>query len=67
MAIVFVSFVVLLTGILGAYFLFIVRPETQAQRAFWRRLRIKGPSREVRSKLLKQAQQLSALLRAEAK
>ena len=61
MAIVLVSFVVLLTGILGVYWLFIVRPEAHAQQAFWRRLRLKTPSREVRSKLLKQAQQLSAL------
>jgi tight adherence protein B len=61
MAVVFVSFVVLMTGILGVYWLFIVRPETHAQQAFWRRLRVKGPSTEVRSKLLKQAQQLSAL------
>ena len=61
MAIVLVSFVVVLSGILGVYWLLIVRPETQAQQAFWRRLRVKGPSREVRSRLLKQAQQLSAL------
>jgi len=61
MAIVFVSFVALLTGVLGVYWLFVVRPEAHAQQAFWRRLRMKGPSREVRSKLLKQAQQLSAL------
>jgi tight adherence protein B len=61
MAIVFVSFVVLLTGVLGAYWLLIVRPEAHAHQAFWRRLRVKAPSREVRSKLLKQAQQLSAL------
>ena len=61
MAIVLVSFVVLLTGVLGVYWLFIVRPEAHAQQAFWRRLRMKGPSREVRSKLLKQAKQLSAL------
>ena len=61
MAIVFVSFVVLLTAVLGVYWLFIVRPEAHAQQAFWRRLRVKGPSGEVRSKLLKQAQQLSAL------
>jgi tight adherence protein B len=61
MAIVFVSFVVLLAGILGVYWMFVIRPETHAQQAFWRRLRVKAPSREMRSKLLKQAQQLSAL------
>ena len=61
MGIVVVSFVVLLTGILGVYWLFVVRPEAHAEQAFWRRLKVKAPSREVRSKLLKQAQQLSAL------
>ncbi len=61
MGIVVASFVVLLTGILGVYWLFVVRPETHAEQAFWRRLKLKAPSREVRSKLLKQAQQLSSL------
>jgi tight adherence protein B len=61
MAIVLVSFVVLVAGILGAYYGFVVRPEEQQQRAFWRRLKAKAPSREVRSNLLKQAQQLSAV------
>jgi tight adherence protein B len=61
MAIVVVSFVVVLTGILAVYWLFVVRPEQQVQQAFWRRLKVKGPTREVRSNLLKQAQQLSAL------
>ena len=41
--------------------MFVVRPEEQVQEAFWRRLKVKAPPREVRSKLLKQAQQLSAL------
>jgi tight adherence protein B len=61
MGIVVVSFVVLLTGILGVYWLFVVRPEAHAEQSFWRRLKVKAPSREVRSKLLKQAQQLSSL------
>ena len=61
MGIVIVSFVVLLTGMLGTYYVFIIRPEEQQQRAFWKRLKAKAPSREVRSKLLKQAKQLSAL------
>ena len=61
MAIVLVSFVVLLAGILGAYYGFVVRPEEQQQRAFWRRLKAKAPNREVRSNLLKQAQQLSSV------
>jgi tight adherence protein B len=61
MAIVIVSFVVVLAVILGAYYAFVIRPEEQQQRAFWRRLKAKAPSREVRSNLLKQAQRLSAL------
>ena len=61
MAIVLISFVVLLTGILGAYWMFVVRPEKQVQQAFWRRLKVNRPAREIKSKLLKQAQQLSAL------
>jgi tight adherence protein B len=61
MGIVIVSFVVLLIGILGAYYAFVVRPEEQQQRAFWKRLKVKATSREVRSNLLKQAKQLSAL------
>jgi tight adherence protein B len=61
MAIVVISFVVLLTGILGAYWMFVVRPEEQVQQAFWRRLKVNRSARVVQSKLLKQAQQLSAL------
>ena len=61
MAIVVISFVVLLTGILGAYWMFVVRPEAQVQQAFWRRLKVTRPAQAVQSKLLKQAQQLSAL------
>jgi tight adherence protein B len=61
MGIVIVSFVVLLAGILGAYYVFVVRPEEHQQRAFWKRLKAKAPTREIRSKLLKQAKQLSAL------
>ena len=38
MAIVIVSFVVVLAGILGAYYAFVIRPEEHQQRAFWRRL-----------------------------
>jgi tight adherence protein B len=61
MGIVVVAFVVMLTGILGAYWVFVVRPETQVQQFFWRRLKTKGAVREVRSNLLKQAEHLSAL------
>jgi len=61
MAIVVIWFVVILTGILGAYWLFVVRPEQQTREAFWKRLKATAPSEQVRSRLLKQAQQLSAV------
>ena len=61
MTIVAISFVVMLTGILGAYWMFVVRPEEVTQQAFWRRLRAKPTGAKVRSQLLKQAQQLSAV------
>jgi tight adherence protein B len=66
MPIVILSFVVMLTGILGAYWLFVLRPEQQVQQAFWRRLRLKPAERKIRSTLLKQAQQLSAVPRLDA-
>jgi tight adherence protein B len=55
------SFFVLLSGILGAYWWFVVREEAHAQEAFWRRLKVATPSGRVRSQLLKRAQQLSAV------
>jgi Flp pilus assembly protein TadB len=61
MAIVTISFVVMLTGILGAYWLFVVRPEEQVQQAFWRRLKARRDTARVASTLLRQAQQLSAV------
>jgi tight adherence protein B len=61
MAIVTISFVVMLTGILAAYWLFVVRPEEQVQQAFWRRLKTKRETARVASTLLRQAQQLSAV------
>lgn len=61
MAIVVISFVVMLGGILGAYWMFVIRPEDQSRDAFWRRLKAKPVSQQARSTLLKQAQQLSAL------
>ena len=61
MTIVVISFVVMLTGILGVYWMFVVQPEQQTREAFWKRLKAKAPSQQVRSNLLKQAQQLSAL------
>jgi tight adherence protein B len=61
MTIVAISFVVMLTGILGAYWMFVVRPEEVTQQAFWRRLRTKSGAAKVQSTLLKQAEQLSAV------
>jgi tight adherence protein B len=61
MTIVALSFVVIMTGILGAYWMFVVRPETQTQQAFWRRLRVKPAAAKLRSTLLKDVQQLSAV------
>jgi len=61
MAVVALSFVVMLTGILGAYWMFVVRPETATQQAFWRRLKTKPLTASTQSRLLKDAQQLSAL------
>ena len=59
MALVVLTFVVTLLVVVGAYWVFVVRPEEQVQDAFWRRLKSKGANREVRTELLKQAQQLS--------
>ena len=61
MAIVTISFVIMLTGILGAYWLFVIRPEEQVQQAFWKRLKGKRETVRTASKLLKKAQQLSAV------
>jgi tight adherence protein B len=61
MAAAVVSFFVLLAGILAAYWWFVVREESHAQDAFWRRLKVSAPSGRVRSELLKRAQQLSAV------
>jgi tight adherence protein B len=61
MAIVTISFVVMLTGILGVYWLFVIRPEEQLQQAFWRRLKARRDTVRVASNLLKQAQRLSAV------
>ena len=61
MAIVTISFVIMLSGILGAYWLFVVRPEEQVQQAFWKRLKGKRETVRTASKLLKKAQQLSSV------
>jgi tight adherence protein B len=59
MAFVLITFVVSLLVVIGAYWLFIVRPEEQVQGALWRRLKSKGGSKKATTALLKSAQQLS--------
>jgi tight adherence protein B len=61
MTMVAIAFVVMLTGILGAYWTFVVRPEVATQRAFWRRLKSTSLAARAPSALLKGAQELSAL------
>jgi len=61
MPIVALSFLVMLTGILGAYWMFVVRPEAHTQNAFWRRLRAKPATARSESRLLKEVQQLSVV------
>jgi tight adherence protein B len=58
---VVLSFVTTLTLVLGAYWLFVVRPEQAIEDNFWRRLRSKRPEGAVRGGLLKRAKQLSAV------
>jgi len=61
MSIVALSFILTFALILGAYWIFVVRPERQAHQALWRRLKSQTPSARVRAELLKRAQQLSAV------
>jgi tight adherence protein B len=55
------TFVATLMGIVGAYWVFVVRPERQVHTEFWRRLKARPLASRVRSTLLKRAQQLSAV------
>jgi len=55
------SFVISLAFIVGAYWLFVVRPERQVHGEFWRRLKARPLPGKVRSTLLKRARQLSAV------
>jgi tight adherence protein B len=59
MAPVVLTFAVTLLLVVGAYWILVVRPETQVQAVLWRRLKSKGPNGNVRTELLKRAQQLS--------
>jgi tight adherence protein B len=61
MTFVAVAFVGTLSLILGAYWVFVVRPEQQAHDAVWKRLKLQGSSSRVRAKLLKRAKQLSTV------
>ena len=61
MTFVVASFVLTLSLILGAYFVFIIRPERQAHDAVFKRLKLPGSGNRVRAQLLKRAQQLSTV------
>jgi tight adherence protein B len=61
MPFVLATFVISVACIVGAYWLFVVRPEQQVHTEFWRRLKAKPLSGKVRSTLVKRAQQLSAV------
>jgi tight adherence protein B len=61
MTFVVASFVLTLGLILGAYWVFIVRPERQAHDAVFKRLKLPGGKSRVRDQLLKRAQQLSTV------
>ena len=59
MTFVVLTFVISLLLILGAYWFFILRAEEQVQEVIWRRLKSKGSGANVRTELLKRAEQLS--------
>jgi tight adherence protein B len=59
MGFVLSTFVVTLLVVVGAYWLFIVRPEEHVQGVIWRRLKSKGGTKQVATALQKSAQQLS--------
>ena len=61
MTFVVASFVLTLGLILGAYWVFIVRPERQVHDVVWKRLKLPGSSNRVRAQLLRHAQQLSTV------
>jgi len=59
MAFVLITFVVTLLVVVGAYWVFILRPEEQVQSVIWRRLKSKGATKKTTTALLKNVQQLS--------
>jgi len=61
MGIIVLAFVGTLIIVLGAYWLFVIRPEQQAQDAVWKRLKNKPVDAKVRARIEKQMQRLSAV------
>ena len=61
MLFVLVTFVMTLLVVVGAYWLFILRPEDQVQTVIWRRLRTKAAGGKARADLQKRVQQLSSV------
>jgi tight adherence protein B len=61
MSFVIITFVMTLLVIVGAYWLFVLRPEEQIQTVIWRRLRFKGAGAKARADLQKRVQQLSGV------
>jgi tight adherence protein B len=59
MPFVLITFIVTLLVVVGAYWLFIVRPEEHVQDVIWRRLKLKGGGKKAATALLKNAEQLS--------
>jgi tight adherence protein B len=59
MTVVLITFVVTLVVVIGAYWLFIVRPEEHVQDVIWRRLKSKTGAKRATTALQKSAQQLS--------
>jgi tight adherence protein B len=58
---VLATFVMTLLVVVGAYWLFILRPEEEVQTAIWRRLRSKAAGAKGQSDLQKRVQQLSSV------
>lgn len=61
MTVAFFTFAGVMTILLGAYWVFIVRPEQRSQRVLWRRLRVERSTSTARLGLTKAARRLSAI------
>ena len=66
MTIPFAVFVAVLAIVLGAYFLFVVRPEDQEQRKLKKRLTAGGRTSAIRAAIVKEAEQLSSVSMVDA-